>query len=246
MSGVVDTNRRYIGFWGHPPRTVLDFYKNKFALEFIDLDIDYGFPDKKVVPDAYCQIITNIVNNSLALKDNLEIIIASVGEEKCNQGKFAAWILKNLGLKVIETKNENYNDSDVSLKISTSNLPLREKIDRIMKTVYLDDKRIYQQCKPTHGFWGVPPNDFRILDIFPETTHVYGWTRCVEAGRPADLDLELYVDKGIPVIFYTQAFCAKQQLAKYLAEKYDGLWVDCNGKITNSIIAKIEAFIRLN
>ena len=22
-------------------------------------------------------------------------------------------------------------------------------------------------CEPTHGFWGVPPHDFRILDLFP-------------------------------------------------------------------------------
>jgi len=242
----IDLRKKYIGFWGHPPKDIIEFYKNKYKLDLIDLDIDYSFPDNKIVPDAYCQIITNIVNNAVALRNNLKIIIAAVGEDKCNQGKFAAWILSDMGFTIVETKNEDYKNKEYSVKISNSILPLREKIDRIMRTVYMADTANYTFCKPSHGFWGVPPNDFRLLDIFPDTTHVYGWTRCVEAGRPADLELESYIDKGIPVIFFTQTFCAKQQLAKYLAEKHDGLWVDCNGKITNSIIAKIEAFIRLN
>jgi len=241
-----DLKKEYIGFFGHPPRDIIDFCVGKYKRDLIDLDIDFGFPETKTVPDAYCQIITNIINNSLALKRNLKVIIASVGEEKCDQGRFAARILKDMGFNVIETRNEVYSDDEEQIKISTSLLPLQEKIDKIMKTVYRDDTETYEYCKPTHGFWGVPPHDMRILDILPDTTHVYGWTRCVEAKRPADLELELFVDDGIPIIFYTQAFCAKQQLAKYLAEKYDGLWVDCDNVITSSIIAKIEAFIRLS
>ena len=59
-----------------------------------------------------------------------------------------------------------------------------------------------------------------ILKLFPNTTQVYGWIRCVEAGTPADLDLEMYVDENVPTVFYSQAFCSKSSLAKYLADKY--------------------------
>ena len=89
-------------------------------------------------------------------------------------------------------------------------------------------------------------NDLEILKLFPDSTHVYGWTRCVEAGAPADLDLEMYVDENVPTVFYAQAFCAKSQLAKYLADKYNGLYIDIDDYASNSIRAKIEAFLRLS
>ena len=98
---------------------------------------------------------------------------------------------------------------------------------------------------PLPGFWGVPPNDLEILKLFPDSTRVYGWLRCVEAGTPADLDLEMYVDENVPTVFYAQAFCAKSQLAKYLADKYNGLYIDIDDYASNSIKAKIEAFLRL-
>ena len=46
-------------------------------------------------------------------------------------------------------------------------------------------------------------------------------------------------------VFYAQAFCAKCQLAKYLADKYNGLYIDIDDYANNSIKAKIEAFLRL-
>ena len=98
----------------------------------------------------------------------------------------------------------------------------------------------------TPGFWGVPPNDLELLKLFPNTTRVYGWVRCVEAGTPADLDLEMYIDENVPTVFYAQAFCAKSQLAKYLADKYNGLYVDIDDYASNSIKAKIEAFLKLS
>ena len=81
--------------------------------------------------------------------------------------------------------------------------------------------------------------------MVPDETHVYGWTRCVEAGTPADIDLEMYVDEDVLTVFYAQAFCAKSQLAKYLADKYNGLYIDIDDYANNSIKAKIEAFLRL-
>lgn len=234
-----------IGFYGYPPREVLEEQRGRFGGELVDLDVDLGAPDYKVLPDVYCHIIKNIVNNAIWLKDQLAVIVAAVGEDKCDQGRFAARILKGMGFRVIETRNLNTRRLR-PLRIAVSDLPLREKVERIMSLIHSDDDREYRRCKPTHGFWGVPPHDMRLLDLFPNTTHVYGWTRAVEYGTPADLEAEMEVDPGVPTVFYAQAFCAKNSLAKYLAERYDGLYLSVHGRLTNADIAKLEAFIRLN
>ena len=102
-----------------------------------------------------------------------------------------------------------------------------------------------KEVKPSFGFWGVPPNDLDILNIFPDNTWVYGWSRAVEANYPGDWELETYADKYIPTVFFTQSFCSKTTVAKYLANKYEGLLIDIDAIPTNSIKAKIEAFIKL-
>lgn len=150
-----------------------------------------------------------------------------------------------MGFNVIQTIFEELEPKR-ELKICTSNLPLYDKITRITGNIIDAVDQILPQIPAEFGFWGVPPNDLEILKLFPDTTHVYGWTRCVEAGTPADLDLEMYVDENVPTVFYAQAFCAKSQLAKYLADKYNGLYVDIDDYASNSISAKIEAFLRLS
>ena len=232
-----------IGYWGHPPLTLLDHYRRGLGQGLVDLDVDMGHPETHVLPATYCRIIRNIVDNVLALKDELSLIIASVGEEKCDQGRFAALILRDMGFPVLETRNTG-SAGRRRVSIATSNLPLAEKVLRIMDTVHTPNTVSYRQCRPTVGYWGVPPHDLRLLDLFPTTTHVYGWTRCVEAGCPADLEQEMAVDEVVPTIFFAQAFCAKQQLAKYLAEKHGGLYIDADGQITTAIAARVEAFIR--
>ena len=87
--------------------------------------------------------------------------------------------------------------------------------------------------------------DSLTLYLLPDSTHVFGWTRCVEMGCPANLELEMYVNPDIPTIFYSQSFCSKAQLAKYLANKYNGLYIDVDDFATKSTKAKIEAFIKL-
>ena len=131
------------------------------------------------------------------------------------------------------------------IKISTSNIPLRQKVELITKEIYEHQEIKLEQCKAKFGFWGVPPNDLSILELFPDETHLYGWTRCVEAMTPADVELEMYIDKDVPTVFYSQSFCSKAQLAKYLADKYNGLYIDIDDTVTNSTRAKIEAFLRL-
>lgn len=240
--------RNRIGFWGYPHPKVISELKQKYPqAQWIDLDFDLSefVPDSNILPESYCKIIKNIINNAIYYKNDLLTIAAPVGKDKCDSGWFAAKLLKDMGFEVIETVFETF-DYRKDVFISTSNLPLYDKITKITSDIiYDDDIANYEQCKPKFGFWGVPPNDLSILKLFPNETHVYGWTRCVEAGVPADIELEMYVEPDIPTVFYAQAFCSKTQLAKYLANKYNGLYIDIDDYATNSIRAKIEAFLRL-
>ncbi len=248
---------KLIGFWGYPHPEEIEKTKAMYPnAEWVDLDIDFEYPKTNILPEAYCKIIRNIIDNSVYLKPDL--ILAPIGKDKCDSGWFASKILIDMGFNVIQTIFEDIEPKR-EIKICRSNLPLYEKITMITGDIIKPIPRIlpYSAIPPksennssnpqyTPGFWGVPPNDLSILKLFPDTTHVYGWTRCVEAGTPADLDLEMYVNPDVPTVFYAQAFCAKAQLAKYLANKYNGLYIDINDYATTSVKAKIEAFLRLS
>lgn len=232
-----------IGFWGYPNPKIVEKTKEEYPnAEWIDLDIDFGYQDKNILPDSYCKIVKNIINNTVKL--NPEKIIAPIGKDKCDSGWFAAKLLKDLGYNVEESIYENL-ENPYPIEICTSSMPLYDKFVTITDNIVERKEIITTQCQPKFGFWGVPPNDLELLKLFPDETHVYGWTRCVEAGTPADIDLEMYVDEDVPTVFYAQAFCAKSQLAKYLADKYNGLYIDIDDYANNSIKAKIEAFLRL-
>ena len=236
---------KIIGIWGYPDPSTLKAIRLKYPnYEIIDLDVNYNASLSGIIPDAYCKIISNIIDNALYLKDNLELIIASVGEEKCDGARFAAAILKDLGFNIIETK---YNNSTKSFDtpISESNLPLKQKIIKIMDGILYPNNEYFEKSTPIMGFWGVPPNDVDILTLFPDATHVFGWTRAVEAGRPSDINLEMFVPDNLPTVFFSQTFCQKTELARYLAKKHYGLYVDIDDTASNSVKAKIEAFIRL-
>ena len=227
-----------IGFWGYPNPEIVKKFLNQDDNEWVDLDIDFGYPSSNILPDAYCKIIRNIIDNAVYLKPDL--IISTIGKDKCDSGWFASKILKDMGFNIVESKYENTKNYKPT-PISTSNLPLRKKIElitgQIIKPIELPT---LNQTDAKFGFWGVPPNDLSILELFPNETHVFGWTKCVEAGVPADIDLEMQVKDNIPTVFYSQAFCAK-----YLAKKYDGLYIDIDDYATNSVKAKLEAFLKL-
>ena len=234
-----------IGFWGYPNPDIINKTKLTYPnAEWIDLDIDFKYPKTNILPESYCKIIRNIVDNAFYLKP--ELILAPIGKDKCDSGWFASKILADMGFNVIQTIFEDLAHKK-ELKISTSNLPLFDKITMITGDIITpQNHNNLLQIPAEFGFWGVPPNDLDILKLFPNTTHVYGWTRCVEAGTPADIDLEMFVDENIPTVFYAQAYCAKSQLAKYLADKYNGLYIDIDDYASNSIKAKVEAFLRLS
>lgn len=233
-----------IGFWGYPNPEIVKNVKNQYPnAEWVDLDIDFGYPKTNILPESYCKIVRNIIDNVLYLKP--ELVVAPIGKDKCDSGWFASKILIDMGFNVIQSIFEDLTGRR-DIKICTSNLPLYDKVSRITANIInRESEKGLIQVKPSFGFWGVPPNDLDILKLFPDDTHVYGWIRCVEAGIPADLDLEMYVDEDVPTVFYAQAFCAKSQLAKYLADKYNGLYIDIDDYASNSIKAKVEAFLRL-
>lgn len=242
---------RLIGYYGFPRRAVLRGAREKYGVDLglVDLDVDLGAPDSGILPSTSCRIITNIVNNSVYLGGRLAVVVAAVGEDKCDRGRSISLLLQDMGFEVVESRFTEEDYEDRPLVLCRGKGPLPARIDGIMATIVdPDDPAVggLEECGPTHGFWGVPPNDFRIVELFPETTHLYGWLRCVEAGRPSDLELEKYVDGGVPTVFFSQSFCAKQDLAHYLAEKHGGIAVDCHREINDSILAKVEAFIKLS
>jgi len=240
-----------IGFWGYPPPQVINRVRKEYPnAQWFDLDYDFSdkVPDANILPESYCKIIKQIINNSLYFRDEIIKIVAPIGKDKCDSGWFASQLLKDMGFDVEETKFETFEHRS-PVVISTSNMPLYDKVTTITANITAAHPtplpKWAREVKPKFGFWGVPPNDLEVLKLFPDETHVYGWTRCVEAKVPADIELEMYVEPDVPTVFYAQAFCSKTQLAKYLANKYNGLYIDIDDYATNSVKAKIEAFLRL-
>lgn len=238
-----------IAFFGHPRFEIINKAKLDYPnAEFVDLDIDFNYPDLKLLPDNYCVIIKNIFNNAMHLKDRIIKVLAATGKDKCDSGYFLSEILIAEGFiveqSVFEDKCPDLNA--LKLPISKSNLPLKQKVELITKNII--EQKDYSHLKaiePAFGFWGVPPNDLNILDLFPNNTEIFGWLRAVEAGYPGDWEIETFAQQGLPIVFFTQAFCSKTFVAKRLATKYNGLFIDIDKTPTNSIKAKIEAFIKL-
>jgi hypothetical protein len=235
-----------VGIAGVPSQNILDCYINKSDMVDLDMPIDgvdYFDIIEKFAPKIYCATLKTVFVNALTL--NPDVIIADVGEGKCDGMRFIAEVLRNLlpDTKMITTRNNNAEPQ--GNPISVSDLPLKEKMNRIVNSVIKKVDRNIKQCKPTAGFWGVPPRDFLILDLFPNTTHIYGWARCMENKAPDNMEIEMYVDEGIPIVFFAQSFCQKTVLAKYLANKYNGLFVDADALLDDSTRAKIVAFLTL-
>ncbi|MDD5308080.1 MAG: hypothetical protein PHU25_12230 [Deltaproteobacteria bacterium] len=242
---------RLVGFYGVPPREALKEAADRHGADLVDLDIDYGAPVSRVVPDAYCHIIRNCVDNAAALAPKLACIVAATGPEKCDGGRYAARLMRDrLEIEVIATVNAGSDATGPTL-LSDATGPLKKRVVRIMRaiveplTVREEDEARASRVEPTVGFWGTPPHPIGLLDLFPDTTQVLGWTRCVEQGRPADMDLETFVPDGLPVVFFSQGFCQKAALARSLAERHRGMPVDVHDSVSAATRAKVEAFIRL-
>ncbi len=239
---------RKIGIVGIPPLaviakinadrdTVVDLDEPKLKLS-IDLSSKY-------LPRVYCAVLRTVVLNAMHL--DLERIYIDVGPGKCDCALHVATILTD-SLEIPVTPTRNMDMKDFGTPICRSSLPLLDKLLLITRGVQFERPSAPQEsCPATAGFWGVPPRDFSILSLFPDTTHVYGWTRCMENKTPANLQLESYCNPDIPTVFFAQSFCAKTALARHLADQHPrALYLDCDVNAGSSARAKIEAFLELS
>jgi len=240
---------RVVGIVGVPPVDVIKKLVERRD-EIIDLDATVSLVDVEVearlIPRYYCAILRTVLSNALRLE--LDEIYVDVGHGKCDGARHIKEVLeRELSIPVMETENEDTERR--GNPICVSSLALVEKFERIVDSVKHPDglKVDLVPSRATCGFWGVPPRDFGLLELFPPETYVFGWTRCMENKTPADRELELTFDPSIPTIFFAQSFCAKNSIAYYLAHRHPrGFYVDGDFDISASTRAKVEAFLELN
>ena len=238
-----------VGIIGMPPLAIIrELNVNNVTIHDLDTpmikaDIELT---ARYLPRVYCAILRTVVLNALHL--TLDAIYIDVGRGKCDCALHVATVLEDmLAIPVIKTRNEDM--AGYGTPVSQSSMGLMQKFERITEGVKTAEKprEPPPPCEPTAGFWGVPPRDFSILDLFPDTTHIFGWTRCMENKTPADHELELVCNPDVPTIFYAQSFCAKTALARHLALKHPhGLYLDSDVTAGGSAKAKIQAFLELS
>lgn len=238
-----------VGIVGIPPLAVIRAL-NEARVTIHDLDaklvtasLDGVSP---LLPKVYCAILRTVVLNAIHLK--LDAIIIDVGPGKCDSALHVSTILKAI-LKVPVIRTRNTDTVGFGTPLCKARQDLTEKFLAITEGVKFASPlpcRV-KSCKPRAGFWGVPPRDFSILEPFPATTHVYGWTRCMENKTPANEALESYCNPTVPTVFFAQSFCAKTALAKFLADRHPmALYLDVDFTTSSSAKAKVQAFLELS
>ena len=237
-----------VGIVGVPPLELIRELNRKSSL-IIDLDEPQVYKPidltSQYLPKVYCAILRTVVLNVMHL--DLDRIYIDVGPGKCDCALHVATILDNMS-PIPVVKTHNIDNQPFGTPISQTKMGLVEKFSAITQGIQsIENKSFPPPCAPEAGFWGVPPRDFSILSLFPDTTHVYGWTRCMENKTPANLELETHTNHSIPTVFFAQSFCAKTALAHHLSQKHPrALYVDCDVTAGNSARAKIEAFLELS
>ena len=236
-----------VGIVGVPPLAVIAEL-NRRGDVIVDLDEpQVAAPMDQTatrIPRVYCAILRTVVLNCLHLR--LDRVYIDVGPGKCDGALHVAEVLADmLAVPVIPTRNQD--DRPFGTPLCTARMSLMDKFSRITRSVQSAAAHApLPACTPGCGVWGVPPRDFSLLAPFPDATHVFGWTRCMENKTPADLDLERQFDPDIPTVFFAQSFCAKSALAQHLAAKHPrALAIDCDVTPGSSTRAKIEAFLEL-
>ena len=238
-----------VGIVGIPPLSIIRDLEARgdtvYDLDepIVQKDIECASP---FLPRVYCAILRTVIVNCLTL--NPEEIYIDVGPGKCDCAMHTATILADIlpSSRIIRTINQDR--VDFGTPVCTSRLALFDKMTAITTSVRSPHPhKELPRCRPSAGFWGVPPRDFSFLRLFPDTTHIYGWTRCMENKTPDNSPLEEYFNPDIPTVFFAQSFCAKTALARHLANRHPrGLYLDCDVTAGNSAKAKIQAFLELS
>ena len=238
-----------VGIVGIPPISVMETLAAPEVTIF-DLDEPQGKIDLEsaspFLPRVYCGILRTVIANSLAIRP--DTIYIDTGAGKCDCAVHTATVLEDIlpGTRIIRTRNQDCTSFEIPL--CRTRMGLFEKMTAV--TASVQSTTPYEDlaaCKATAGFWGVPPRDFSLLSLFPDSTHVYGWARCMENKTPDNPELEIHYNPDIPTVFFAQSFCAKTALARHLAGKHPhGLYLDCDVTAGNSVKAKIQAFLELS
>ncbi|MFH1223658.1 MAG: hypothetical protein V1647_04880 [Pseudomonadota bacterium] len=238
-----------IGFVGVPPLKKITEIRTKYPeAKWFDLDVPSEGISKNFavnyIPETTCSIIQTILANIYTVRP--DIFIAVTGGSKCDSVKFMLPIIQRLlpDTRIVECQNSD--SQDFGFPVCTSGIPLAKKFEIITNNVLNPEPAAgIKSTTPTAGFWGVPPYDYSILSLFPDNTHVFGWTRCMENKTPDNINLELFVQPELPTVFFSQSFCQKNVIAKELAHLHKGLYVEVDGLIDSSTRAKIAAFLEL-
>ncbi|ADH86070.1 hypothetical protein [Desulfurivibrio alkaliphilus] len=235
------------GIVGVPPRSLITRL-NRQQVTIYDLDepLVAANPEAaELLPGVYCAILRTVCANARQLP--LDAVFIDTGAGKCDGARYTARLLAaELTIPVVACDNQDRQP--LGNPLCRSALPLPEKMQRITAGVKLAQPPASAppSCPPRAGFWGVPPRDFSLLELFPAQTHIYGWTRCMENKTPADHDLESHFNPEIPTVFYAQSFCPKTALARFLAARHPmALYLDADQLGGGSARAKIQAFFEL-
>lgn len=242
--GKTAQGKKLVGFVGCPPEEVMARFRDA---RLVDLDNRQpgvsNLEAKEMLPVTACAIIQRILANTLALKP--EVILFDDGYSKCDNARFLGNLIQDRVPEVRLIRTQNDSKRPAGTPICDSGLPLAEKVNLILDDIIspVDKSGFRPYPDPPAAFWGVPGADEAIYGLFPPGTQLLGWLRCFENRTPADLELECYVPPDIPTVFFAQTFCSKNILAKHLARKHNGLYVDSDGVLTRSERAQIEAFL---
>jgi len=241
--------KQRVGIVGIPPLEVIRLLEDEGCQVFdldepqIKKDIESASP---FLPRVYCAILRTVVINALALR--LDRIYIDTGPGKCDSALHTATILADILPETQIIPTRNLDSRNFGTPICRTRMPLLDKMLAITASVQSSKPHPDQRpCKASCGFWGVPPRDFSLLTLFPDTTHIYGWTRCMENKTPDNKHLEEHSYPDVPTVFFAQSFCAKTALAQHLASRHPrGLYLDCDVTVGNSAKAKIQAFLELS
>ncbi|MDP3481234.1 MAG: hypothetical protein Q8R88_15810 [Desulfoprunum sp.] len=241
--------RQRVGIVGIPPLEVISLLETEGCQVF---DLDEPLVKKDIesaspfLPRVYCAILRTVVINALAL--HLDRIYIDVGPGKCDSALHTATILADILPNTIIIPTRNMDSCDFGTPLCRTRMPLLDRMLAITASVQSSKSHIeHEPCKASCGFWGVPPRDFSLLTLFPDTTHIYGWTRCMENKTPDNKQMEEHFNSEVPTVFFAQSFCAKTALAQHLAGRHPrGLYLDCDVTVGNSAKSKIQAFLELS
>jgi len=236
--------RRRVGFVGCPPEELLAPRRSQDLIDLDNLIEGVAPRSETLLPRTTCHIIRRILDNALALP--LDEIIIDEGLGKCDAARGLAELLRGL-LDIPILRTQNQNQQPAGAPISDSALPLRRKIELILESLVhpsVVPARLPPEPHPRAAIWGVPAADLSLYELFPDGSQVLGWSRCLENRTPADWELEMHVPEQAPTVFFAQAFCPKNVVARHLARKHNGLHVDADGVLSQPVKAKIEAFLR--